>query len=373
ERMLEEDASDGRDRSVSADRDGVRCHGGTHRRPLVVPPIRLHVAPGEDAYQPPARDDRQLSGPACPHELGGPCEALARGDHAGPGPHDVPCDDGPAAARALERAARLYHRLGEGEHDLLAIAADGALFHLAKYPLEVGIVGRREHALRVRKEHGLLSCHVPAEEREVGLEQRERLRLRGLPSGNQAQCPEQAPSLVVLRHQRREPSAPGAPVSGEERQEPLFLLHLVTAADEGREELDCAREPGGRDRRATFHLCRQRLDCGDHLTDHRVVLAQPPATRHTGALQASCQGVRLPLRVVFSRLRGGSTAVSQPRERRRPGAPKTPWQPPCRTPDVMRLDEMLDRCRRLEERASAIYRAYAASSRTDPVLCALWT
>jgi len=40
---------------------------------------------------------------------------------------------------------------------------------------------------------------------------------------------------------------------------------------------------------------------------------------------------------------------------------------------VMRLDEMLDRCRRLEERASAIYRAYAASSRTDPVLCALWT
>jgi len=40
---------------------------------------------------------------------------------------------------------------------------------------------------------------------------------------------------------------------------------------------------------------------------------------------------------------------------------------------VVRLDEILDRCRRLEERASAVYRAYAASSRTDPVLCALWT
>ena len=49
------------------------------------------------------------------------------------------------------------------------------------------------------------------------------------------------------------------------------------------------------------------------------------------------------------------------------------WQSPCKTRDVMRLDEMLDRCRRLEERASAVYRAYAASSRTDPVLCALWT
>jgi hypothetical protein len=50
-----------------------------------------------------------------------------------------------------------------------------------------------------------------------------------------------------------------------------------------------------------------------------------------------------------------------------------PWQSPCMTRDVMRFDEMLDRCRRLEERASAVYRAYAASSRTDPVLCALWT
>lgn len=39
----------------------------------------------------------------------------------------------------------------------------------------------------------------------------------------------------------------------------------------------------------------------------------------------------------------------------------------------MQLDTMLDRCRRLEERAGAVYRSYAASARADPVLCALWT
>ena len=40
---------------------------------------------------------------------------------------------------------------------------------------------------------------------------------------------------------------------------------------------------------------------------------------------------------------------------------------------VMQLDTMLDRCQRMEERAGALYRAYAAASRTDPPLCALWT
>lgn len=34
---------------------------------------------------------------------------------------------------------------------------------------------------------------------------------------------------------------------------------------------------------------------------------------------------------------------------------------------------MLERCRRLEERAAAVYRSYAAAARTDPALCALWT
>jgi hypothetical protein len=41
--------------------------------------------------------------------------------------------------------------------------------------------------------------------------------------------------------------------------------------------------------------------------------------------------------------------------------------------DVMQLDEMLDRCRRLEERAAAVYRSYAATSRAEPALCTLWT
>jgi hypothetical protein len=39
----------------------------------------------------------------------------------------------------------------------------------------------------------------------------------------------------------------------------------------------------------------------------------------------------------------------------------------------MQLDVTLDRCRRLEERAAAVYRSYATSARTDPPLCALWT
>lgn len=34
---------------------------------------------------------------------------------------------------------------------------------------------------------------------------------------------------------------------------------------------------------------------------------------------------------------------------------------------------MLERCRRLEERASSLYRSYAAASRCDPAQCALWT
>ena len=39
----------------------------------------------------------------------------------------------------------------------------------------------------------------------------------------------------------------------------------------------------------------------------------------------------------------------------------------------MQLSLMLDRCRRLEERAAALYRAYAACARTEPAVCALWT
>ena len=39
----------------------------------------------------------------------------------------------------------------------------------------------------------------------------------------------------------------------------------------------------------------------------------------------------------------------------------------------MQLGLMLDRCRRLEERAAALYRAYAASARAEPAFCALWT
>jgi len=39
----------------------------------------------------------------------------------------------------------------------------------------------------------------------------------------------------------------------------------------------------------------------------------------------------------------------------------------------MQLDAMLDRCKRLEERAAAVYRSYAAASRGEPALCALWT
>ena len=39
----------------------------------------------------------------------------------------------------------------------------------------------------------------------------------------------------------------------------------------------------------------------------------------------------------------------------------------------MQLDEMLDRCESLETRASALYRRYAASARSAPRLCALWT
>jgi hypothetical protein len=39
----------------------------------------------------------------------------------------------------------------------------------------------------------------------------------------------------------------------------------------------------------------------------------------------------------------------------------------------MRLDGMVERCKRMEERAAALYRAYAAASRAEPTLCALWT
>jgi hypothetical protein len=39
----------------------------------------------------------------------------------------------------------------------------------------------------------------------------------------------------------------------------------------------------------------------------------------------------------------------------------------------MQLDRMLERCRRLEERAAAVYRSYAAGARCEPEVCALWT
>jgi len=39
----------------------------------------------------------------------------------------------------------------------------------------------------------------------------------------------------------------------------------------------------------------------------------------------------------------------------------------------MELDRMLARCRRLEERAAAVYRSFAATARSTPPLCALWT
>jgi len=39
----------------------------------------------------------------------------------------------------------------------------------------------------------------------------------------------------------------------------------------------------------------------------------------------------------------------------------------------MQLDAMLERGKRLEERAATLYRSYAAASRAEPSLCALWT
>lgn len=40
---------------------------------------------------------------------------------------------------------------------------------------------------------------------------------------------------------------------------------------------------------------------------------------------------------------------------------------------VMDLDGMLTRAKRLEQRAAGVYRSYAAASRPDPAVCALWT
>ena len=39
----------------------------------------------------------------------------------------------------------------------------------------------------------------------------------------------------------------------------------------------------------------------------------------------------------------------------------------------MQLNQILERCRRLEERVAALYRAYATSARAEPSVCALWT
>ena len=39
----------------------------------------------------------------------------------------------------------------------------------------------------------------------------------------------------------------------------------------------------------------------------------------------------------------------------------------------MRLSDMLDRCRQLEERAAALYRGFVAAQRDDDELAVLWT
>jgi rubrerythrin len=39
----------------------------------------------------------------------------------------------------------------------------------------------------------------------------------------------------------------------------------------------------------------------------------------------------------------------------------------------MQLELILDRCRALEERAAAVYRSFAATTRAQPDVCALWT
>lgn len=39
----------------------------------------------------------------------------------------------------------------------------------------------------------------------------------------------------------------------------------------------------------------------------------------------------------------------------------------------MQIEAMLDRCERLEQRAAALYRGFASSTREEPRLCALWT
>ena len=49
------------------------------------------------------------------------------------------------------------------------------------------------------------------------------------------------------------------------------------------------------------------------------------------------------------------------------------WPPLCNVIVTMTLDDLLERCQRLEERAAALYRGYAAATRAQPRLCALWT
>ena len=39
----------------------------------------------------------------------------------------------------------------------------------------------------------------------------------------------------------------------------------------------------------------------------------------------------------------------------------------------MELETLLQRCRALEQRAAALYRAWAAAARDDPGLCSMWT
>jgi len=161
------------------------------------------------------------------------------------------------------------------------------------------------------------------------------------------------------------------------QREQRLLLRLVTAFHDAREEVDRARDRRRRDRRASPHLRSQHLDGGEHLPDHLVLLAQAFAARRAPTHREGGAGA-VPGR---SAPREGRVLRSATDRKRSFAAPRTivetgtgaPWQPACKAKNVMELDEMLDRCRRLEERAGAVYRSYAAATRADPALCALWT
>jgi hypothetical protein len=241
--------------------------------------MRLHVAPREDADQRPAVDDRQLPRPQRRHELGRVREALLGQDGARPRPHHMPRQAGPSLrGLVIDRAARLHHRVREGKDDLAAPGPYRRLLQLVEHPREPQLVRRREHALRVREERGVLAGHVSAEQSDIGLEQGDRLSVHAPAVGGRPQRADQLPPLVVLGAQCRERR--GRPVFGEHREEPLFLLRLVTPVHEAREEVDRARDRRRGDRGAAPHPRRQHLDRTEHLPDQLVLLAQSLAAPH---------------------------------------------------------------------------------------------